>query len=130
MKIRLANEKDIPEIEKINTNISYISTSLLCSDVQAHRLFIGIEKNEIVSTCAIVPEPQYNYIAMKRLYINPNCRGKGYAQKMISYFIARYPQEKLGATPWTSNDAMRHMLEKQGFTLRYIFNEKWCFYST
>ena len=130
MKIRLANENDIPEIEKIDTNISYISIPLLRSDVQAHRLFIGIEKNKIVSTCAIVPEPQYNYTAMKRLYINPNCRGKGYAQKMISYIIARYPHETLGATPWTSNDAMRHMLEKQGFSLRYIFNEKWCFYST
>lgn len=129
MEIRLATVNDIEEVRTIDTNIPYISSLLLVSDIQAKRLYIGIEANKIVSICAAVYEPYYNYTAMKRLYVNPNCRGKGYAQQMIKHISSQYNKEKIGATPWVTNGAMRHTLEKEGFTLEYIFNEKWCFYS-
>lgn len=129
MEIRLATINDMEEVRTIDTNIPYISSLLLMSDIQAGRLYIGVEADKIVSTCAAVPEPYYNYTAMKRLYVDPNCRGKGYAQQMIEHISNQYNEEKIGATPWVTNGAMRHTLEKEGFTLEYIFNEKWCFYS-
>ena len=129
MEIRLATINDMEEVRTINTNIPYISSVLLMSDIQAGHLYIGVEAGKIISTCAAVSEPYYNYTAMKRLYVDPNCRGKRYAQQMIEHISEQYNKEKIGATPWVTNVAMRHMLEKEGFTLEYIFNKKWCFYS-
>ena len=78
---------------------------------------------------SLVWDSEYGYYAMKRLCI-PNKRnsGKGFAQMMVKY-ICSSVQGKVGCTPWSSNTPMRHLLEKQGFMLEYIFSEKWCFYS-
>ena len=129
MEIKFADTNDLEQIKAIDTNLPYISSFLLQADVMTKRLLVGVEAGKIIATAALVPEPNYNYTAIKRLYIDPSYNGKGYAQQMIEYIAAQYQEEKIGATPWTTNGAMRHILEKQDFHLEYIFNEKWCFYS-
>ena len=49
MEIRLATINDIEEVRTIDTNIPYISSLLLISDIQAGRLYIGVEANKIVN---------------------------------------------------------------------------------
>ena len=128
MEIKFADTNDLEQIKTIDTNLPYISSFLLQADVITKRLLVGVEAGKIIATAALVPEPNYNYTAIKRLYIDPSYNGRGYAQQMIEYITAQYQEEKIGATPWTTNGAMRHILEKQDFHLEYIFNEKWCFY--
>ena len=129
MEIRFAEQKDLRQVMTIDTNLPYISSFMLQTDLAQKRLLVGIEAGKIIATAALVPETNYDYTAIKRLYIDPSYNGRGYAQQMIEYIIAQYQEEKIGATPWITNGAMRHILEKQDFHLEYVFNDVWCFYS-
>lgn len=128
MVIRRAENSDFPAINLIlKSEIDYITPYHIRKDIQEKRLFIGIENENVIAILSLVPEMEYNYIAMKRLLVAEGYHGKGYAQQMIDY-ASKQVIGKVGCTPWVNNAAMCHMMEKLNFHLEYIFNEKWCYY--
>ena len=133
MTIRKATMNDYIKVIRTiqNKHISYITPKHVLNDVTMNQLYIMVDDdtNKVVATLSLVWDPQYKYYALKRLCIpNNKNRGKGLAQKMLA-FVADQATEKVGCTPWVDNGAMCHTLEKLGFQLEYIFEEKWCFYS-
>ena len=132
MTIRKSTKEDyISIIRSIqNKKLEYITPSLIKQDIALGRQYIMTnDRNQIIAICSLVYEPNYNYYAIKRLCVpnKKNC-GKGYAQMMLE-FMSKQSSAKIGCTPWSDNKAMIKMLTRLGFTLEYIFNEKWCFYS-
>lgn len=131
MEIRKATQADLIHIIRAiqNKRIGYITPAHAREDVKSGRQFIMVENGKVVAILSLVYDQEHGYFAMKRLLIpnRKNC-GKGYAQEMIR-FVSAQAQGKVGCTPWADNHAMRHTLEKLGFSLEYIFSEKWCFYS-
>ena len=132
MTIRKSTMEDYLSIARSiqNKKLSYITPTLIKQDIQLGRQYVMTnDRNKIIAICSLVYEPNYKYYAIKRLCIpnKKNC-GKGYAQAMLEYMI-KQPSAKVGCTPWSDNKAMIKMLTRLGFTLEYIFNEKWCFYS-
>lgn len=128
--LREGTAKDFLEIaEQIkNKNISYITPEHIRKDIENHRQYVLEENGNIIAIAALVAEPLYNYTAIKRLCIlSDDSLGKGYADKMIKLLFQKV-EGKCGCTPWITNGKMIHILEKNGFILKYIFNEKWCFY--
>lgn len=112
-----------------NKHIDYITTEHIKTDVQSGRQYIMEEDGKILAILSLVYDEQFDYYAMKRLCVpNKKNQGKGYAQEMLR-FVSQQTTAKVGCTPWVDNGAMRHTLEKLGFTLEYIFAEKWCLYS-
>lgn len=130
MEIRKANQNDYIHIVRSiqNKHIAYITPSLIKLDIQHSRLYVIIENNIIIGSVSFVYDDKYNYYAIKRLCIyNKKNHHKGYAFKLLQ-FVSKIKVNKIGCTPWEDNYAMKHMLEKLGFSLQYIFDEKWCFY--
>lgn len=131
MTIRKATQEDTIHIIRAiqNKQISYITPAHVREDVKFGRQFIMVENGKVIAMLSLVYDTDHDYFAMKRLLIpnKKNC-GKGYAQMMLKY-VSQQAQGKVGCTPWIDNQAMRHTLEKLGFSLEYIFSEKWCFYS-
>ena len=130
MEIRKANQTDYIHITRSiqNKHIAQITPSLIKSDIQHSRLYVMTENNKIVGSVSFVYDDKYNYYAIKRLCIyNKKNHHKGYAFKLLQ-FVSKIKVNKIGCTPWEDNYAMKHMLEKLGFSLQYIFDEKWCFY--
>ena len=131
MEIRKATTSDITNIIRAiqNKKIDYITPAHVHEDVALGRQYIMIENGKIIAMLSLVWDNDYSYYAMKRLLIpNRKNNGKGYAQMMLQY-VSMQAKGKVGCTPWADNGAMRHMLEKLGFSLEYIFEVKWCFYS-
>lgn len=131
MEIRKATQADLIHIIRAiqNKRIGYITPAHVREDVKSGRQFVMVENDKVIAILSLVYDQEHEYFAMKRLLIpnRKNC-GKGYAQEMIQ-FVSAQAQGKVGCTPWADNYAMRHTLEKLGFSLEYIFSKKWCFYS-
>lgn len=129
--IRKATAHDYKKIALAlyNKKIPYITAAHSKEDIKNNRQYVIEEEGKIIAIVSIVYDAQYNYYAIKRLCVlNKKNNGKGYAFQLLSYCAAlSFP--KIGCTPWSDNQAMRHMLNKLNFKLEYIFNEKWCFYS-
>ena len=131
MEIRKANQNDYIHIVRSiqNKKISYITAAHIKEDIKNERQYVMVDNNKIIAILSILYDSDYQYYAMKRLCVpNKKNRGKGYAKEMITY-VSQTVNGKIGCTPWTENTAVRHTLEKLGFSLQYIFEEKWCFYS-
>ena len=131
MEIRKAINADYIKIVRAiqNKGIEYITPAHVKEDISLGRQFVMMDNNKVIAILSLVYDAEYGYFAMKRLCItNKQNRGKGYAQMMLEY-ISTQVRGKVGCTPWIDNGAMRHTLEKLGFSLEYIFAEKWCFYS-
>ena len=129
--IRKATAHDYKKIATAlyNKKIPYITAAHSKEDIENNRQYVIEEKGKIIAIVSIVYDAQYNYYAIKRLCVlNKKNNGKGYAFQLLSY-CATLSFPKIGCTPWSDNQAMRHMLNKLNFKLEYIFNEKWCFYS-
>ena len=128
MEIRKATEKDLIHVIRglQNKGIEYNTTIQAKEDLRLGRLIIAVDGKKVIGSCAIVPELNYGYIAIKRLciYNKKNC-GKGIATMLIKY-ICGLGYERLGATPW-DNPPMIRLLEKQGFEYQYTFG-KYNFY--
>ena len=130
MYIRKATAQDQLSIIRSlqNKHIEYNTPSHIKTDIARGRLFVAIENNKIVAQCALVEEPTYHYTALKRLCIyNKKNYGKGIANQFIQFFIET-TNCALGATPWTDNGAMAHLLTKYGFTHQYTFMGNYEFY--
>lgn len=131
MEIRKAVASDLKKI--VNgvrvKGLDYITPMHVREDILKDRQFVLVDNGKIIAILSLVEDHTFHYYAMKRLLIlNKKNYGKGYAQALLQYVSTQAPG-KVGCTPWVNNGAMRHMLEKLGFSLEYIFEEKWCFYS-
>ena len=131
MEIRKAVASDLKKI--VNgvrvKDLDYITPMHVREDILKDRQFVLVDNGKIIAILSLMEDHTFHYYAMKRLLIlNKKNNGKGYAQALLQYVSAQAPG-KVGCTPWINNGAMRHMLEKLGFSLEYIFEEKWCFYS-
>lgn len=130
MNIRIATSADYIHICRSlqNKGIDYITTKQAKNDIDNNRLYIIENNGKIISQCALVPEPNYNYTAIKRMCVyNKKNAGCGIANAFVNYFVSNF-YDNLGCTPWEDNGAMRHILEKHGFVYQYTFLENYCFY--
>ena len=131
MELRKANKYDFIKINNAisKKNIPYCRSEQICSDYARERLYAVVEGDKVFATLSVIEEPFYGYTAIKRLCIlNKKNQGKGIARFAIRE-IQKVITGKIGATPWEDNDAMRHILESEGFKLEYKFAGNWCFYS-
>ena len=132
MEFRKASRKDLMKVCRAigyKTNLPYIRVEDAMSDFLHDRLYVVAEGEKVFATVSLVPEPNYGDTAIKRLCIlnKRNC-GRGVASLAVREFL-KVVKGKVGATPWTDNIAMRNILESNGFTLQYIFEERWCYYA-
>jgi len=112
-----------------NKKLDYLTPLHVKNDIENQNQYVLEENGKIVCILSLVYDSQNQYYAMKRLCIpNKKNKGHGYAETILQYVAAQAPG-KVGCTPWIDNIIMRHILEKIGFKLEYIFNEKWCYYS-
>lgn len=129
MYIRLATTADISYITHALAKkaIDYIKPSTVREDIIANRLYVVIENEKPIAQCALVAEVDYNYTAMKRMviYRKENC-GRGLADMLIEHFSSM--DLAIGATPWTENERIKHILRKHGFKYQYTFSEKYEFF--
>lgn len=131
MELRKATAKECAKLCGIfnRKNIDYILPEDILEDYLKDRLYVVVENEKVLAIASLVPEPKYNYTAIKRLCIcNKKNQGKGIAHFVIQELI-KIVDDKIGATPWDNNFGMRHLLESEGFKLEYKFNIYWCFYS-
>lgn len=130
MMIRKSTIADMNAIMSavIAKQIAYITADHVVADIENARQFVMIENGEPIAIVSIVHDTDFNYYTMKRLCVL-NQSYHGVAYQMINHVAEQMHGEKIGCTPWEDNLAMKHILEKLGFTLEYKFAEKWCFYS-
>lgn len=112
-----------------NKHIEYISTKQIWMDIYNNKMYKCVQGGKIIAICSVIWDKTYKYYAIKRMCIlRKENKGKGIPYLFIEYIKNKY-WGKIGCTPWIDNEPMRHILEKEGFILEYIFSEKWCFYS-
>ena len=131
MILRKANHADLMKV--VNAlrykDLPYITKVMANYDYNHNRLFVVAEGNKVYATLSMVEEKEYGYTAVKRLCIlNKKNQGKGIARFAL-HEIQRLVKGRIGGTPWVDNQKMCHLFESEGFTLQYIFNERWCFYA-
>lgn len=128
MEIRKATSADIKTLtHKLqNKRIEYNTIEMMKKDVKESFLWVLIDNNTIVASCAVV-STEFDWLGVKRLvvYNKKNC-GKGYAGKLLKAVTAT-PQAYC-ITPWDDNEPMKHLAEKVGFSFKYKFNGNWCCY--
>lgn len=108
--------------------IPFCTPTQVWQDFHNGREYIVVEGEKILATISLVEEPQYGYIAIKRLCIlNKKNQGKGIARFALRE-IQKIVKGRIGATPWDDNLKMCHLLESEGFKMEYKFMEHWCFY--
>jgi N-acetylglutamate synthase-like GNAT family acetyltransferase len=129
MFIRLATTADISYITHALApkQIDYIKPNQARADVESGRLYVLEHEGQLIAQCALVREERYNYIAIKRMVAyKRSCKVRGVADKFITHFINM--GHTLGATPWTENERMKHILTKNGFVYQYTFMDKYEFF--
>jgi hypothetical protein len=129
MFIRLATEKDYSYIAHAlaSKGINYIKPSHAKTDIAAGRLYVVEDEGRILAQCALVEEKEHGYTAMKRMIIyRKENNGRGISSMFIQFFsMFNCP---IGATPWTENERMKHILRKHGFVYQYTFAENYMFF--
>ena len=131
MELRKATALDLRKV-KVALNrkhIPYCTAEQIEADFNRGGLYVVADGLKVLAITSVVDEPNHGYIALKRGCVlnKKNCR-RGlmhFSLKELSSML----HGTIGATPWVDNVGARHLLESEGFTLRYIFNEKWCFYA-
>ena len=132
MELRRANLYEVQKAARVvsRKHFDYITVNHLVRDYNNNQLYVVVEGEKILAIASLVPEPDYEYIAIKRLCVlnKGNC-GKGIGSFAVRELSKVVSGGRVGATPWTDNIAMRNLLESEGYQLQYIFNERWCFYA-
>lgn len=128
-KVQSAEEMQKIERAVALKKLPYCTTAQVATDHYFYdRLYVVVEENKLLAILSLVPEKEYGYTAIKRLCIlNKKNQGKGIARFAL-HEIQKVVHGKIGGTPWVDNGATRHLFETEGFTLQYVFNEKWCYY--
>lgn len=146
MTIRLAEKKDIDRIMQIIADAresigrlgidqwqyGYPTRDIVKEDILLERSFVVVENDEICATFALMlhGEPTYKkiycgawisdgeYLALHRIAIDSNHRGRGIAEKIIA-FLSEFGVENgyssVRVDTHEGNIPMRKMLEKNGF---------------
>lgn len=130
MTIRYALPSDTLHIIRAiqNKKMDYNTTQDVKVDVAAHRLVVAVEGDKILGSVAIVYKPHRGYFAIMRMCVYSKAsKSKGVASALIDFVLALELGE-YGATPWSDNPAMIHILVKRGFVYQYTFNENYNFY--
>lgn len=108
--------------------IPYISISHFKEDYQKRQSYILENNGKPVAMCSLVWSEKHQNFAIKRLICFKKVNaGKGYANYLLT-FISKLGKAPICCTPWVDNFSTRHLLEKNGFHLKYIFSQYWCFY--
>lgn len=132
MELRKANLYEVRKAARVvsRKHFDYITVNHLVRDYNNNQLYVVVEGEKVLAIVSLVPEPDYEYIAIKRLCVlnKGNC-GKGIGSFAVRELSKVVSGERVGATPWTDNIAMRNLLESEGYQLQYVFNERWCFYA-
>lgn len=131
MELRKANELDFVRIHSAvcRKNLSYCTHSHVAEDWYKERLYAVADGDKVLATLSLVEEPEYGYMAIKRLCIlNKKNYGKGIARFAL-HEVQKLVSGRIGATPWEDNTAVRHILEVEGFKMEYKFMGHWCFYA-
>lgn len=130
MVIIQATNKDYRSlVNSINRGkkIDYITANHLKQDLLNNELYILKLNDKNAAIFTITFDEKYNHWYLKRLKVlNAKNLGKGILTKIIEW-VAQL-DKKIAITPWVDNVAVRKTVEKFGFELRYVFNEKWCYY--
>ena len=129
MFIRLATIDDYTYISHALTRkaIDYIKPSHAKMDIAEARLYVVEDEGKVIAQCALVEETDYGYIAMKRMVIyRKENNGRGISSMFIKFFSQF--DCAIGATPWTENERMKHILRKHGFEYQYTFAENYEFF--
>ena len=130
MRIRLATQTDVYKIRNAvrRKKLFYCTPYQIADDFTNKRLYCVYEGDKVLATLSLVEEPNFGYMAIKRLCIlNKKNQGKGIARFAL-HEIQRMVSGRIGATPWEDNTAVRHILEAEGFKMEYKFMGHWCFY--
>ena len=146
MNIRRAEKKDIDRIMQIIADArmsigklgidqwqyGYPTRDIVKEDIMLERSFVVFDEEEICATFALMMngEPTYKkiycgawigdgeYIALHRIAIESNHRGKGIAENIIK-FLSEFANENgyssIRVDTHDGNVPMRKMLEKNGF---------------
>lgn len=131
MELRKATHTDLIKVIRAigHKDLPYITKAIVDMDYRHRRMYVVADGEKVLATVSLVEETLYGYMAVKRLCIlNKRNYGKGIARFAL-HELQKVVNGKIGATPWKDNCAMRHILESEGFTLQYTFNEVWCFYA-
>lgn len=130
MLLRLATMADFNFIKSalLSLDIPYINPLHAINDIQKQQMYLLEENGKIIAQCSLIPEEEYNYMAIKRLVVYPSSnRHRGIGQIFLDHFISiGFPA--LGCTPWNDNAPMLHLLIKNGFKWQYTFLEKYEFF--
>ena len=107
--------------------ISYITPNQVQDDVRHNYCYVLTENKKIKAFGSLVYCPKYHNWAIKRVCVLEE--GRGFGKQIVNYVCRHhYASFPLICTPWENNTAMRHILENEGFEMKYIFNTKWCMY--
>ena len=129
MEIRKATTADVKTLTRKlqNKRIEYNTVEMMKKDVKEKCLWLLIDNNTIIASCAVVPTNFY-WMGVKRLVTyNKKNYGKGYARKLLETVTAD-PKQVYCITPWDDNEPMKHLVKKIGFSFKYKFNGNWCCY--
>ena len=146
MIIRLAEKKDIDRIMQIIADAresigclgidqwqyGYPTRDIVKEDILLERSFVVEQEGVICATFALMMngEPTYKkiycgswigdgeYLALHRIAIDSNCRGKGIAERIIAFLVDFSNENGYSSIRVDTHDGnipMRKMLEKNGF---------------
>lgn len=132
MYCRKAVPSDLPYLMRAipQKHIDYIRAQVVKDDVLNGRVYLCVEHEKPVSMIALVWMENYQRFYLKRsMTFKKKNQGKGYNAEVLRFVCEMNCDKPLAITPWVNNATMRHLVEKNGFSLEKIFNEHWCFYT-
>jgi hypothetical protein len=111
-----------------DANIDFITPLQVADDILNDRLVGYYHEGKLCAFCAVVPEPEFGYTAIKRLLTTPvkDTYRILVARHLFQHILATVEGD-VGGTPWEDNTAMCKLNESLGFKLQYKFG-KYCFY--
>lgn len=99
-----------------NKQTDYMTTSHIKDDILNCRLIVCKEDNKIVGFLALEDKPEHGYTGIRRACVpNKKNRGRGIMNELVRFAVQQSTAYPLGATPWTTNPAIIHVLGKEWF---------------
>ena len=129
--IRIATYEDYKRVvQSLNSGskLDYITSRQARQDFEQASLYIVESNQKVMAIFSLVYDEERKIDYLKRLKVlNKRNLGLGFGTMIVEY-VSQLNQ-KIAVTPWIDNKRMRNLLERNGFKMEYIFNEKWCYYT-
>lgn len=129
--IRIATYEDYKRVvQSLNSGskLDYITSTQARQDFEQASLYIVEFNQKVMAIFSLVYDEDRKIDYLKRLKVlNKRNLGLGFGTMIVEY-VSQLNQ-KIAVTPWVDNKRMRNLLERNGFKMEYIFNEKWCYYT-